>query len=184
MKLDLEQFKDKIKNIHKLVLFDYIIEGYRFKDAKDLFKKNWLPECHMKGLKKDYLDKKKDIKEVCDFIDQKLTKEDALEVMSFIYPHQSKFSQFRSKNNLPISIFTETQYINHMKTFSEDLFFPNELIILKKIQDKAEIKVIVPMTNQDALSQYEEISKLMNPNPNVTLNFIGDTNKKTKKVKK
>lgn len=162
--MNLEEFKDTLKGLHNLVKFDYIVEGYGFKNEKELFKENWLPKDFMQELKKNLADSKKNIKEVCDFIEEKLTKNQAEEVLTLISPHQYKFGQFKANHSLPINIFVESTYIRNMKVFSEELFFPNELIILKKIQSKANIDIIRAMTHEEVLSQYETISTIINAN--------------------
>lgn len=181
--MDFETFYIKIKDIQKLVAFDHIVEGYGFKNEKDLFKDNWLPKDFMKDLKKSLENSKKEIKEVIDFINDKLTEQHAKEAIQLIFPNQSKFSNFKFNHGLNINIFVQSEYINNMEVFSEELFFPNELIILKKIQEKANVKVIIPMTHEDVIEQYQKISNIMNPNPIVTLQYI-DTTKKSKKYKK
>lgn len=180
--MNLEEFKNTIKRLHDLVKFDYILEGYGFKNEKELFKENWLPKDFMQELKKNLADSKKDIKEVCDFIEEKLTQNQAEEVLTLISPHQYKFGQFKANHSLPINIFAELTYIRNMKVFSEELFFPNELVILKKIQAKANIDIIRTMTHEEVLLQYEKISNIINPNPTVTL--MSRENNKSKNRKK
>lgn len=165
-------------------MLDYIIEGYGFENEKEFLKSNMMPT---QDWLKQREEENKKINEVFNYIEQNFSTEQVEELLKNFHIHQFKFSYFKANNNLEINIFVESQYEKQMTEFPCELYFPTQLKLIDKIQEKFKLNTIREMSQEEILKQHEEISKKMCVNPEVTLVYRDDipTKKtKTKKIKK
>lgn len=178
-----EQVKKIVSSRDDLLMLDYIIEGYGFKDKKD-FLNSSLGKMNKESYIKAFDEQKEKVKELCDYMDSNVSKEQAIEILNEFHVHQFKFAQFKHNNKLDINIFVETQYEKQMDIYPRELFFPTQLILIDKIQEKFKLNKIQEMSKEEILEQHEKISQKMCVNPQVQLVYREDIPKKKTRNKK